>query len=112
MQFRREYYCGGTLAWTRELTEAKFFPRHLDADDFAKSLGGLDAGIHARVTQPIDQDEIPERLRPTPEHVAVLPPPPAYPAKKKQRKGASVQRDSAKPVKSQRLWWKEKEAYG
>jgi hypothetical protein len=73
LQFRREYWCGGKPPWTKELEEAKFFPTHLAADDFAKTLGGHEAGVIARAIAPMDQEAIPEQLQP------VVPEPPPQP---------------------------------
>ena len=43
------------------------FTTHLEADHFAQTLGGIAAGVHARVATPIDTEAIPEQLLPAPE---------------------------------------------
>lgn len=91
LQFRREYWCGGEPPWTRDLEEAKFFPTHLEADDFAQTLGGLKAGVHARVATPIDTEGIPEQHLPVPEpepseQQRPLSPPPARTSGKRRKR--------------------------
>lgn len=102
---RTEYvYSTDPLRWTMKRDEAIRFPTHRDAEKFA-----LQYHFHAAVAG-ADEHSLPERLRPlATEALTELR---ERPVRKNPRTKRNKTRPAKPPVVSQRLWWKEKEAYG
>jgi hypothetical protein len=92
------------IAWTGSRDKAHRFLTHMEAERFAHPNRW-----HAVVADATKASFVPERLRPlATEAITELRERPLRKSPRAKRKARAV----VPPVVSQRLWWKEKEAYG